>query len=179
MASTPENESGNDSHPLSGHKLCGYLQAVLSVSPPQTLPPLSPCSLFSDGGGSVGFRTDDGIALLPIQNPNSEPNEAAEGAAKTPPQPPPPSSKRRRRAGLVLVNGSSSVVHQLHALVNNRCLKIRVRVLGVSVREEAAEARAVVLVDVYLPIALWSGWQFPRQRALAASFFKHVRYVLG
>lgn len=75
----------------------------------------------------------------------------------------------------MLVNGSMSVVHQLHALVSNRCLKIKARVLGVSVREEAAEARAVVLVDVYLPIALWSGWQFPRQRAPAASFFKHVR----
>ena len=40
------------------------------------------------------------------------------------------------------------------------------------------EARAVVLVDVYLPVAAWSGWQFPRSRAsAAAAVFKHLRWV--
>lgn len=74
------------------------------------------------------------------------------------------------------VNGSVSIVHQIHALVSAGCLKIKARVLGVSVREEA---RAVVLVDVYLPIEVWSGWQFPKRGALAASLFKHVRYLFG
>ncbi|KAK4414546.1 F-box protein [Sesamum alatum] len=36
------------------------------------------------------------------------------------------------------------------------------------------EVRAVVLVDVYLPIALWSGWQFPRSSSIAAALFKHL-----
>lgn len=72
----------------------------------------------------------------------------------------------------MLVNGSVSVVHQLHALVAHKCLKITARVLRVARRD--GDVRAVVLVDVYLPIAVWSGWQFPRSRALAASLFKHV-----
>jgi hypothetical protein len=61
-------------------------------------------------------------------------------------------------------------------------VEVEGRVLRVVVREEdgeAVEARAVVLVDVYLPVPAWSGWQFPRSRAsAAAAVFKHVRCVL-
>lgn len=75
-----------------------------------------------------------------------------------------------------MVHGSLSVVRQLQVLLVNKCLSIAARVIGVSVRWD--EARAVVLVDVYLPIALWSGWQFPKSGPTAAAFLKHLRFVL-
>jgi hypothetical protein len=60
-------------------------------------------------------------------------------------------------------------------------VEVEGRVLRVVVREEdgeTVEARAVVLFDVYLPVAAWSGWQFPRSRAsAAAAVFKHLRSV--
>lgn len=73
-----------------------------------------------------------------------------------------------------MVNGSMSVVNQLHALVANKCLKIECRVVKADKRE-SGEERAVVLVDVYMPVALWSGWQFPKSQATAAALFKHLR----
>lgn len=76
-----------------------------------------------------------------------------------------------------MVNGSMSVVHQFHALVAHKCVKIYARVLRVEESgEEEEEARAVVLVDVYLPIELWAGWQFPRSGSVAGSLFRHLRY---
>lgn len=79
---------------------------------------------------------------------------------------------------MVLVNGSVSAVRQLHALALDGCVKVEARVLKVSAPAddggEREGARAVVLVDVYLPIEAWSGWQFPRSGPLAASLFKHV-----
>lgn len=62
---------------------------------------------------------------------------------------------------------------QLRALVAARCVEVEGRVLRVV-------ASAVVLVDVYLPVAAWSGWQFPRSRssAAAAAVFKHLRSFL-
>lgn len=175
MAPASKDDSNDDGDPPSGHKLCGYLQAILSVHPPQPPVPLSPCTLFRDGPGNVGFLSETGALLRPVQEllANSGQNQSSEPDAKSPTNT--PSSKRRRRSGVVLVNGSMSVVHQLLALVSSRCLKTKARIVNVSAREESEDARAVVLVDVYLPIEAWSGWQFPRQRALAASFFKHVR----
>ncbi|XP_010427144.1 PREDICTED: F-box protein At3g54460-like isoform X2 [Camelina sativa] len=80
---------------------------------------------------------------------------------------------RKRGRSIGLVNGSISVVQQLHALVAYKCLKIYSRVVKVD-KGENGEERAVVLVDVYLPIALWSGWQFPKSQATAAAVFKHI-----
>lgn len=34
--------------------------------------------------------------------------------------------------------------------------------------DDDEEVRAVVMVDVYLPIALWSWWHFPKSGAAAA-----------
>lgn len=70
-------------------------------------------------------------------------------------------------------------MRQLRALVAHRCVEVEGRVLRVVTRsgegDGEVEARAVVLVDVYLPVAAWSGWQFPRSRAAAAAaVFKHV-----
>ena len=75
-------------------------------------------------------------------------------------------------------------MRQLKALAASRCVEVEGRVLRVAVRKgedgEPVEARAVVLLDVYLPLAAWSGWQFPRSRAsAAAAVFKHLRWVLG
>ncbi|URD79793.1 CW-type Zinc Finger [Musa troglodytarum] len=171
----------------SDHKLCGFLQVVLSVpSPTQTLTPGASCSLFSDGP-NVGFRSDEGVLLLPLPDRTAAPPPATEDAAAATPTPertiaafenavatlPSLASKRRRRKVAGLVNGSMSVVHQLQALTAYKCVKIDARVVRISARGDG-EVREVVLIDLYLPIAVWSGWQFPRSGALAASLFKHA-----
>lgn len=71
------------------------------------------------------------------------------------------------------MQGSLSVVHQIHALVMHKCLKAEGRVLRVD-RDCGDGVRVVVLVDVYLPIAVWSGWQFPRIGSVAAALFRHL-----
>ncbi|XP_039128353.1 LOW QUALITY PROTEIN: F-box protein At3g54460 [Dioscorea cayenensis subsp. rotundata] len=175
MASPLPDSMAEDS-PLSDYKLCGFLQAVLSVASPRPPTLGIPFSLFSEGG-ITGFRSDDGTSLVPVQyvNANGEPVDSVVSTA----DPDGDGGKLgkpflwKRRRGRVLVNGSMSVVHQLHALVSHNCLKIRARVVRVSMREFKG-MRAVVLVDVYLPIEVWSGWQFPRSRALAVSLFKHL-----
>lgn len=133
-------------------KLGGYLRAVLSLpagADATSLHPLSPCSLSACGSVPLAPLPDDG---------------------------PHPRSKWRA------CSGGGSVVRQLRALVAHRCVEVEGRVLRVVTRsgegDREVEARAVVLVDVYLPVAAWSGWQFPRSRAAAAAaVFKHVRCV--
>lgn len=160
------------------HKLCGYLCAVLSVNPPppqpETLGFKTSCEIFGDGS-EVGFRSQSGVVLSPVDSiPEPVPNAEV------------PASKQCRRNGVVAgkrrvrnigqVHGSISVVHQLHALVTHKCVKIKARVIWVGIGGDGnGEARAVVLVDVYLPMALWSGWQFPRSGAIAGALFKHLR----
>lgn len=77
------------------------------------------------------------------------------------------------------VHGSISVVHQLHALVAHRCVKVNARVVWVGGGGGGGggdgEVRAMVLVDVYVPIAAWSGWQFPRSGGIAGALFRHLR----
>uniref|UniRef100_A0A0E0JTP3 F-box protein n=1 Tax=Oryza punctata TaxID=4537 RepID=A0A0E0JTP3_ORYPU len=136
-------------------KLGGYLRAVVSVPSDvgvDALAPLSPCSLFACGD----------ISLAPIPD----------GGGVT------PRSKGRACGG----GGGGSVVRQLRALVSHRCVEVEGRVLRTVARRRRGggdggemEARAVVLFDVYLPVSVWSGWQFPRSRAAAAAaVFKHV-----
>ncbi|KAG2603342.1 hypothetical protein PVAP13_5KG764400 [Panicum virgatum] len=130
-------------------KLGGYLRAVLSVdgAGAASIPPLSPCTLSACGG----------IPLAPL-----------------PDDWPPPRSKWRASAAGV------SVVRLLRTLVAGRCVEVEGTLLRVVTRTvgegdgAAVEARAVVLIDVYLPVAAWSGWQFPRSRTAAAALFKHV-----
>ncbi|KAK1292171.1 F-box protein [Acorus calamus] len=65
-------------------------------------------------------------------------------------------------------------MRQLYVLKTHKCLEVEGTVVGVSVRGDGA-IRAVVLVDVYLPIEAWSGcWSFPRSGAVAASLFRHL-----
>lgn len=75
-------------------------------------------------------------------------------------------------------------MRQLRALVSSRCVEVEGGAEGGGERggrrrrDGEVEARAVVLFDVYLPVSVWSGWQFPRSRAAAAAaVFKHVRCV--
>ncbi|MQL72390.1 hypothetical protein Taro_004764 [Colocasia esculenta] len=220
------------------HKLCGFVRVVVSVSSrsPHSSQPLqeeeegaasgvvSPrfpapgvaCTLSGDGS-AVGFVSDDGFLLTPIQDGDPGPSETScplpislqENAGTPSPRkqrgrsvaasPSTPSSRKRqrkgvargvpscspaagsfpkRRKGLGFVNGSMNVVHQLHVLTSHKCLRIECRVLEAVVRGDGC-ARAVVLVDVYLPMAVWSGWQFPRSSALAASLFRHLRWNLS
>ncbi|PKA52435.1 F-box protein [Apostasia shenzhenica] len=159
-------------NPLHNFKLCGFLRLVVSIASPSDqslaarIPPGAPCSPYSDRL-NVGFRTGDGVLLLPIPECNAPPEREAEGVFLL------DNSGAARKKGRRGSGGSMSVVHQLFALRAQRCVEIEARVVGVSVRE-GGDARAAVLVDVYLPVDVWCGWQFPKSGALAASLFKHV-----
>lgn len=152
---------------ISDHKLCGFfLTAVKISSPPHSselrriLPLNSQCYIAGDGS-NVYFVSDNDVELCPI---GSQTEEERNGVVPM---------KIRSRMGMV--NGSLSVVYQLHKLVMQKCLKIVARVVEVVERGGDEEARVVVIVDLYLPIALWSGWQFPKSGSTAAALFRHVR----
>lgn len=134
-------------------KLSGYLRAVVSipggdVAAASSIPPLSPCTLSACGA----------VALAPL------PDDM--GAQ--------PRWPRWRAPG---------VMRLLRTLVANRCVEVEGTLLRVVTRRAGegdgaeVEARAVLLLDVFLPVAAWSGWQFPRSRSAAAAVFKHVRCV--
>ncbi|KAI3968270.1 hypothetical protein MKX01_018573 [Papaver californicum] len=82
--------------------------------------------------------------------------------------------KKKKRQRLGLVDGSKSVVHQLYVLTMHKCLEIVSRVVKVSVREFGNDARVVLLIDVYLPLSLFSRGQFPQSGSIAASLFSHI-----
>ncbi|KAK4746961.1 hypothetical protein SAY87_025998 [Trapa incisa] len=186
---------------LSDHKLCGFLCVVLSVtSPPRAcaseilLAKRSRCFIFGEGAG-VGFRAEGGALLSPINGSRDLlsgegvsgvdffSNAVDPGEISTPVSSAnhrnlngkgrrvSSSKGKARRIGLV--NGSLSVIHQLNALVAHKCLSIMAQVLHVE-EGSCGERRAVVLVDVHLPIAVWSGWQFPQSRAAGGSLFNHL-----
>ncbi|WOK99090.1 F-box protein [Canna indica] len=165
------------------HKLCGFIQVVLSASSVTEAPsPGDPCSPSTDGP-NVGFRSQEGAALLlplPVPPPPGEdaaaalsPDKTTAGVSSGAVTPASSASKRRRRRVVGLVKGSMSAVHQLHVLTSRKCLKIDATVVRISARGDA-EVRVVVLIDLYLPIAVWSGWQFGRSGPLAACLFKHA-----
>ncbi|XP_023758632.1 F-box protein At3g54460 [Lactuca sativa] len=183
------DENQDDS--IRDHKLCGYLCVVLSFPQTstqnqtidngitETLIVNTCCDIFRDGT-DVGFLSSNGIVLSLI-NSNSINSNSIDGEATETPQKSKSESgggsmsvSRKKLSKIGLVHGSVSVIHQLHALVNNKCLKITSRVARISRKMEEGEVRVVVLVDVYLPIALWSGWQFPKSRSTAAALFRHL-----
>ncbi|KAG6421810.1 hypothetical protein SASPL_118367 [Salvia splendens] len=149
----------NEVEPPPDFKLCGYLCAVLAVPGDATVPLNSVCSLAGENA-QVYFAAQSGARLTLIGN-----SEAPDSKGT------PSTKKRWGRIGMV--HGSISVVRQLHALVAQKCLWILARI--VHVESGSREIRAVVLVDVYLPAELWSGWQFPRSSSVAAALFKHLR----
>ena len=171
-----DNDDENDKS-FPDHKLCGYLCTVLTVNSPPSAETLrfkkTRCEIFGDGL-YVGFRSPNGV-VLSVLDSAAEPEQCESkngvGAVVS------SGKKRKKRVRKIgQVHGSISVVHQLQALVSHKCVKIDARVVCVFGPEsESAEARAVVLVDVYLPIAVLSGWQFPRSGSIAAALFRHLR----
>ncbi|XP_060185950.1 F-box protein At3g54460 isoform X1 [Lycium barbarum] len=143
---------------ISDHKLCGYFLTSLKISSPShyTLPLNSQCYIAGDTCNNVHFISNDNVVLSPIEGQNAV-----------------VLTKKKKRSGRL------SVVQQLHKLVRQKCLKIVARVVEVVTRggdddDDEEEVRVVVMVDVYLPIALWSGWQFPKSGNAAAALFRHV-----
>lgn len=66
-------------------------------------------------------------------------------------------------------------MNQLYALVVRKCLEIDARVLCVV--EVLDRVRVVVIVDVYLPVQVWCGWQFPKSGSVAGAVFRHLRFA--
>ncbi|KAJ0510417.1 putative chromatin remodeling SNF2 family [Helianthus annuus] len=160
-----------DDHNIPDHKLCGYVCIVLSISPSDNRNQIvhnaitQTLSIDSSRVGSeLGFVTSNGVVLSLI-------NSDGEGTSKQQ-RKVQRSEKKLRKLGLV--QGSVSVVHQIQALVNSKCVEVVSRVVRVLKRDGGGEVRAVVVVDVYLPIAVWSGWQFPRSKSTAAALFRHL-----
>ncbi|OVA04873.1 SNF2-related [Macleaya cordata] len=188
MSGSPKEEE----EPFQQHKLCGFLCVILSVESHQNdlfnaLAFNTRCYIFGDGSVGVEFRSENGIVLSPINGNgnNSVPEEnhqdvnnsrvldsSSLGKNKVLGRESGSSRKNKRRR-MGLVHGSMSVVHQLHLLTMNKCLDILSRVVRVSARDDG-NARVVLLIDVYLPLALWSGWQFPKSGSTAASLFSHL-----
>ncbi|KAL6562928.1 hypothetical protein OROHE_005515 [Orobanche hederae] len=155
----------NSFEPPAGFKLCGYLFAVLAAPRDASIQLNSVCRV-AGVPPDVYFVTQNDARLTPIGRPDALDFKAT-----------PSSKKRWSRIGMV--HGSISVVHQLQALVAHKCLRIVARIVNVSLLEGgfeggSREIRVVVLVDVYLPMSLWSGWQFPRSSSTAAALFKHL-----
>ncbi|KAL6010048.1 hypothetical protein ACLOJK_000479 [Asimina triloba] len=176
--------------------------SVKAPNPAAILSPGTPCSLYASASKEIGFCTESGVLLLPIVNRSNPTAEIdGEGAAAGKEALPAncrrnSSSRKKRRRGETGKSkmaaflarrrkwkaepglGSWSIVHQVHVLVGHKCLKIDARVVWVlpeGVGGDGNEGgRAVVMVDVFLPIAVWSGWQLPKSRMAAAALFRHL-----
>ncbi|XP_021774468.1 F-box protein At3g54460-like [Chenopodium quinoa] len=166
------------------HKLCGFLTTVLSSINPQskTLEFGNHLQFFSHKS-EFGFISNSGVILSPIpysghridaddSNLSPETTSAKKRKGKL------KHAKSPKKNGSVNGNGIVSVVYQLKTLMKCNCLKIVARIVGLSIREEdkddGCEIRVAVLVDVYLPIELEFGWQFPKSTTTAASLFRHL-----
>ncbi|XP_057976869.1 F-box protein At3g54460 isoform X2 [Malania oleifera] len=161
------------------HKLCGFLRAVLSFNSTESDDGIDPfkdlgfgalCVIFGDGS-EVGFRAESGAVLSPVGWKGAGKCDGVEGESGEGRKSIAPRNWRRRSIGMV--KGSVSVVHQLHALMLHKCLRIVARIVGVA-NGENGEVRVVLLIDVYLPIALWYGWQFPKSGSTAGALFRHL-----
>ena len=192
-----------DDDDFSDYKLCGFLCVVLAVPSPlselaDALRPGTRCYVSVESS-DVCFTSEYGVVLTPIEaNPKplskagvspqdseqcrgtvgGEGTSTVENGDLTLKRK--MSARGRRTSGkkrtnrMGLVHGSMSVVHQIHALVVHKCLKIDAQVIFVDIGVDE-EARAVLLVDVHLPVELWSGWQFPRSKTVAGALFRHLR----
>lgn len=164
------------------HKLCGFLTTILSS--PKILAFGTHLKLFSHKS-DVGFKSNSDVILSPFVESDRRIDlddlDSTAAAVKG-------KNKRKKtkkgenarsptkKVGSVNLNGIVvSVVHQLKTLVNGKCLEIVARVVGNSIGEgDNSEVKVAVMVDVYLPIALESGWQFPKSATTAASVFRHL-----
>ncbi|KAF5184197.1 F-box protein [Thalictrum thalictroides] len=172
------------------HKLCGFLRVVLNLNSPssiehdelsKTLPFGTLCYFFVNEFNELGFRTEDNILLSVIQN-NLIESEVEEGSQGLTPglgkrkvrDEECGSSKKKNMIRYGSCNGNMSVVHQINVLKVKKCLEIVARIVGVSVNNGNGDVRVVVLIDIYLPIDVWNGWQFPKSGQIAASLFRHL-----
>lgn len=192
-----------DDDDFSDFRLCGFLSVVLAVPSPQSelanaLRPGTRCYVSGESS-DVCFTSQNGVVLSPIEI-NPEPlskggvsrqdseqcrgTVGGEGSGSTEVGDFTPkrevsargsrSSRKKRTNRMGMVHGSMSVVHKIHALVLHKCLKIDAQVTFVDIGGDE-KARVVLLVDVYLPIESWSGWQFPRSKTVAGALFRHLR----
>ncbi|XP_057524040.1 F-box protein At3g54460 [Amaranthus tricolor] len=165
--------------PLPDYKLCGYLTTVVSSihSYAKTLEFGTILHICTDGS-HVGFKTHSGLFLKSISDPGYSNGDANSNSKESPVM-----KKKKKKVvkngksvktvkNIFHGNGTVSVIHQLKRLVNQKCLKIVATVVGTSISDN--KFRVAVLVDAYLPVALWSGWQFPRSSTTAASLFRHL-----
>ncbi|XP_030489447.2 F-box protein At3g54460 [Cannabis sativa] len=176
MAMAMEDNEGEEEHPsFPNHKLCGYLCTVLTSSHPS--PPLGTRFHILRHDSHLVFRSDD-VVLSPVDSPETKLSGSEESCGT-----PVGMGKRKRKRSIGMVNGSMSIVEQIYALLTNKCLQIDARMVwaeefnGVSTSNStsvAGEVRVVLLVDVYLPIEFWSGWQFPKCGSVAGAVFKHL-----
>lgn len=164
----PEDEDDTlNSH----YKLCGFVPIILSPLPQHTDLPLgTQCHLFSDESNRLGFQTDQNVFLSVLDDNDNDDNDDDRLEDGTNSKKKKKVKKKKKKNNVRRGNGS--VVHQIRELNVRKCVEVVARVVGVSVRGEAV--RVVVLVDVYLPLAVWTGWQFPRSGTVAASLFKHL-----
>lgn len=150
------------------HKLCGYLCTVATVLPPRDHHdiPINTRLRTAVNGSELQFISENDV-VLPLSRSESREGSAGSG-----------SGFLRKKCSKI---GSSNVLRHLHTLIMHQCLNIVARVINVSVRqrEREEEVRVVVLVDVYLPNSLWSGWQFPKFGTATATILKHLRLVLS
>ncbi|XP_021859343.2 F-box protein At3g54460 [Spinacia oleracea] len=163
------------------HKLCGFLTTVLSSihSESKALEFGTRLELFSQKSDIV-FKSNAGVILSPI--PYSGGIRFDDDCLNSTTTTPGKKTKKKKgsnvkspkKVGNVQGNGIVSVIRQLKTLLKQKCLEIVTRVVGISIREGDSEIRVAVLVDVYLPIALELGWQFPKSATTAASVFRHL-----
>ncbi|GAB2209435.1 hypothetical protein Drorol1_Dr00026649 [Drosera rotundifolia] len=179
-------ESSSPTIPSDSHyKLCGFLRTVVKPDAADAAVDLdnfkalefgTRCHTFSNGT-EIGFKTDTGVVLTQIvEEDDSENDGKAETESTSRGVTRGRKSKRGRgdsAAKRRVKRKESSVVEVVHGLVMSKCVKVDCRVIAVPF---VGEARVVVvLVDVYLPIGVWtSGWQFPKSAAKAAQLFRHL-----
>ncbi|GFZ02583.1 hypothetical protein Acr_15g0011910 [Actinidia rufa] len=131
--------------------------AVLAI-PPSQIPsdlsqtlPLNACCYVFDDGLEVGFCSgvvlsiidSNARALATLADSGKGKNVERESGSS--------SSERKKWRRIGMVQGSVSVVHQIHAFGMSKCLKLIARVIRV-VEDDCGEVRVVVLVDVYFLI---------------------------
>lgn len=183
----------DDSSSFPDHRLCGFLCAVLTINSPNHSGGVLHSETLSFGtrfqisheNSAIGFRSQCGVVLSPVGSvPNSVPevhvSEQCEPAERETMKNSKGNCRNsrgklgKRKRSIGCVNGSISVVNQLHALAMNKCLAIDARMVWAEACD-GEETRAVLLVDVYLPVALRDGWQFPKFGSVAGALFRHLR----
>ncbi|KAK9682224.1 hypothetical protein RND81_10G059400 [Saponaria officinalis] len=157
------NHNNNNDNSVVDYKLCGFLTTVLRLNNDgdngNALPEFgTTVNIFSDEQFVAPLRPN--TAVTPPPKKNSAKKSSKKNGAVT--------------ATAAVVSGVPGVMQQIRTLINQKCLRIVATVVGVL--DGGEDVRVVVLVDVYLPEAVWlNNWQFPRSCTTAAALFRHLR----